>query len=85
MNPLFQMYGQQPAMAQPQMNSPLNRMQAVMQAMTNPAEFVRRNIPDLPAEISNNPTQILQYLQQTRHISNQQIQNLLNQNPYPYR
>lgn len=69
----------------PQFNNPIQKMQYMMQAMQNPAAFVKQHFPDIPAQIQNDPTQILQYLQQTRHISNQQIQNLLNQNPYPGR
>ena len=69
----------------PQAMNPVQKMQLMMQAMTNPAAFVRQAIPDIPAEIQNDPNQILQYLQQTRHISNQQIQDLINQNPYPSR
>ena len=67
---------------QPTPMNPLMKMQYMMQAMRNPAAFVRQAFPDIPVEIQNNPNQILQYLQQTRHISNQQIQNLINQNPY---
>lgn len=69
----------------PQTMNPAQKMNAIMQAMTNPAAFVKQCFPDIPAEIQNNPTQILSYLQQTRHISNDQIQNLINQNPYPGR
>ena len=65
--------------------NPIQKANAIMQAMQNPAAFVKQAIPDIPAEIQNNPTQILQYLQQTRHITNDQIQNLINQNPYPGR
>lgn len=65
--------------------NPIQKANALMQAMQNPAAFVKQAIPDIPAEIQNNPTQILQYLQQTRHITNNQIQNLINQNPYPGR
>lgn len=89
MNPLYNMVMSQ------QMNSgnavsyqamtPIQKANALMQAMQNPAAFVKQAFPDIPAEIQNNPNQILQYLQQTRHISNQQIQNLVNQNPYPGR
>ena len=87
MNPLYNMIMSQ------QMNSgnavsyqamtPMQKANAMMQAMQNPQAFVRQSIPDIPAEIQNNPIQILQYLQQTRGISNQQIQNLVNQYPYP--
>ena len=78
MNPLYDamMTNQSTSM------NPLMKMQYMVQAMRNPAAFVRQAFPDIPAEIQNNPNQILQYLQQTRHISNQQIQNLINQNPY---
>lgn len=90
MNPLYQMFnqGQQaPAMntsMNPQAMNPLQKMQYMMQAMTNPAAFVKQHFPDIPAQIQNNPTQILQYLQQTRNISNEQIQNLVNQYPRPF-
>lgn len=76
MNPLYNML-----MANQPMN-PMQKIQYMMQAMRDPAAFVRQAFPDIPPEIQNNPNQILQYLQQTRHISNQQIQNLINQNPY---
>ena len=66
------------------MMNPIQKANYIMQAMQNPAAFVRQAFPDIPAQIQNNPNQILQYLQQTRGISNQQIQDLLNQNPYPY-
>ena len=69
----------------PQAMNPAQKMNAIMQAMTNPAAFVKQYFPDIPAEIQNNPTQILSYLQQTRHISNDQIQQIINQNPYPGR
>ena len=87
MNPLYNMVmsgqmGQNQAIS-PQAMNPVQKMQYMLQAMTNPAAFVKQHFPDIPAEIQNNPNQILQYLQQTRHISNDQIQNLVNQNPYP--
>ena len=72
-------------MRTPQQMNPLQKMNYIMQAMQNPAAFVRQAFPDIPAQIQNDPNQILQYLQQTRHISNQQIQDLINQNPYPGR
>ena len=89
MNPLYNMIMSQ------QMNqgnavsyqamTPMQKANYMMQAMANPAAFVRQHFPDIPAEIQNNPNQILQYLQQTRHISNDQIQNLARQFPYPGR
>ena len=68
-----------------QFQNPMQRAQAIMQAMRNPAEFVRQNIPDLPSNIANDPGQILNFLQQTRGVTQQHIQQLLQQNPYPGR
>ena len=89
MTPLYNMYManqmRQGQAVSPQAMNPIQKMNLMMQALTNPAAFVRQAFPDIPAQIQNNPNQILQYLQQTRHISNEQIQNLLNQTPYPGR
>ena len=89
MNPLYQslMGGgmpmpQQPGFSGMKFQNPVQKMQYIMQAMQNPAAFVRQAIPDIPQEISNNPNQILQYLQQTRGISNEQIQQVANQIPH---
>lgn len=82
MNPLFQMYGgsQPQPVQQPVSNmNPLQRMQYIRQAMVNPAAFIKQRFPDIPDQITNNPNQILQYLQQTRGITNQQLQQLMNQ------
>ena len=84
MNPLFnQLMGQTPMQPQmsgtPVFNNPMQKMNYIMQAMTNPAAFVKNAFPDIPDQIQNNPNQILQYLQQTRNISNQQIQQLMGQ------
>ena len=58
----------------PMFQNPMQKMQYIMQAMTNPAAFVKRTFPDIPDGISNDPNQILGYLQQTRGITNEQIQ-----------
>jgi len=84
-NPLFAMFsgvGGQPApvfsgsggAGGPQFQNPMQKMQYIMQAMSNPAAFVRQHFPDIPEGIQNDPRQILGYLQQTRGISNQQVQ-----------
>lgn len=57
-----------------QFMNPMQKATYILQAMQNPAQFVKQQFPDIPDQIMNNPTQILQYLQQTRGISNQQIQ-----------
>jgi hypothetical protein len=63
-------------------NNPLQRLQQAYQAMSNPAAFVRNAFPDIPAQIQNDPNQILQYIQQTRNISPAQIKQLVSQYPY---
>ena len=55
-----------------------SRMAMAMQAMQNPVAFVKKAFPDIPPEIENDPNQFLRYLQQTRGITNQDIQNLMN-------
>ena len=68
-----------PAMSQ-NMN-PMQKMQKVMQAMQNPAAFVKQVFPDIPENIQNDGPRVLQYLQQTRNISNEQIQDIMKQIP----
>lgn len=64
----------------PQM-TPMQRANAVMQAMRNPMAFAMQQFPDIPKEIAGDPNQILQYLQRTRNISNQQLNNLMSRFP----
>lgn len=81
MNPLYQMLmGNQP---RPQMGlaSPIQKANAIMQALQNPAQFVRQQFPDIPDNIANDPNQILRYIQQTRNISNDQLSQIMNQFP----
>ena len=77
-NPFYQsvvgnaMQQSQPGFQKPQ--NPLQTMQMVMQAMQNPAGFVKQMFPDIPANIQNDPNQIFQYLNQTRgQVSQQQV------------
>ena len=53
------------------------KVNQIMQSVQNPAAFVKQQFPDIPDNILNNPKQILQYLQQTRNISNEQIQQMM--------
>lgn len=81
MNPLYNMLFGRPAQQSPQpmQQAPMNpfqRANAIMQAMRDPSTFVRQMIPDLPQEIANDPNKILQYLQETRGITNEQIQQI---------
>ena len=61
--------------------SPIQKMNTIMQAMRNPAQFVKQQFPDIPDAMMNDPNQVLQYLQQTRNISNDQLTQLMNQFP----
>lgn len=89
-NPLFDMYanaGNMPMQSPTNMISgmrfanPMQKMGYIMQAMTNPAAFVRSVFPNMPNEISNNPNQILQWMQQTQGVTQQDIRNAENQLP----
>lgn len=80
-NPLYQMLmsggfvpTQNAQQYMPPYANPLQNVNAIFQAMRNPVQFVRQAIPDLPQDIANDPNRILQYLQQTRGITNEQIQ-----------
>lgn len=53
------------------------KVNQIMQSMQNPAAFVKQQFPDIPDNILNDPNQILHYLQQTRNISNEQIQQMM--------
>lgn len=60
--------------------TPIQIMQYFLQAMTNPAAFMKQQFPDIPNNISNNPAQIFNYLQQTHSpVSNQQVQQAQHQ------
>ena len=59
-----------------QFMNPYQQMQQVMSAMNNPAAFLKQKFPDIPNEIMYDPNRILQYLQQTRGITNEDIQKV---------
>lgn len=86
-NPLYQHYfpnmgaGQFPqgtagsSFFPPVFRNPAERAQYIMQALMNPAAFVRQQFPDIPNNIQNDPSQIFNYLQRTRNpVSDQQVQ-----------
>jgi len=68
----------------PVFQNPIQKAAYIMQALTNPAAFVKRAFPDVPDGIANDPVQVRNYLMQSRGISEQQIQKMLNQYPNPY-
>lgn len=65
LNPLLNMMGA------------FQRANQIMQTIQNPAAFVKQQFPDVPDGIINDPNQVLQYLQQTRNISNEQLQSII--------
>lgn len=68
----------------PVFQNPIQKAMYIMQALTNPAAFVKKAFPDVPDGIVNDPVQVRNYLMQTRGISEQQIQQMMNQYPNPY-
>ena len=65
LNPLFNMMGA------------YQKVNQIMQSMQNYSAFVKQQFPDVPENILNDPNQILQYIQKTRNISNEQLQGML--------
>ena len=45
--------------------------------MHNPAAFMKQRFPDIPDEIMYDPNRVMQYLQKTRGITDQQIQQTM--------
>lgn len=79
MNPLYESLrgmtgGAAQSASPPVFNNPMQKMNYILQAMQNPAAFVKQYFPDIPNEIANDPGQILGYLQKTRGLTDQQIQ-----------
>lgn len=61
--------------------SPVQRMNMVMNAMTNPQQYVFGAFPDIPENIRNDPNAIYSYLQRTRGITDQDAQQIMDQIP----
>lgn len=72
-------YPQRPV---PQAN-PQNLMGAIAQAMQNPQAYAMQAFSDVPRELWANPERALQYIQQTRNISQADIQNMISSLPLP--
>lgn len=69
--------------ARPASMNPMQMMSSVMQAMQNPFGYLKQKFPDIPDELSNNPGGIMQYLQNTRNITDAEVQATANQIPWP--
>ena len=50
------------------------RMQQLAGAFQNPQQMVQRYFPDAPAEVQNDPNQLLQWMQQTGKVNPQMVQ-----------
>ena len=66
----------------PVFQNPLQKVNYIMQAMTNPAQFVKQHFPDIPDNILNDPNQVGQYLQQRFGAPSPQAQQFMRQNMY---
>ena len=57
-----------------QFQNPMQNVANILQAMMNPAAFVRQRFPDIPENLMNDPNQVFNYLQQTHgQVSQDQI------------
>ena len=80
-NPLYQMFSGMGAPSPSfsgnsgmQFQNPVQKMTFVMQAMANPAAFVKQQFPDIPENNQNDTNQVFNYLQQTRgQVSQEQV------------
>lgn len=81
MNPWYNRVTENIPSVQTSSLNPIQRFQYMAQALANPVAFVRQQFPDVPEELLTDPNRVLQYLQQTRGISNDQINQIVNQMP----
>ena len=82
--PAPQMQPQVPMMSGMRFQNPMQKMNYIMQAMRNPAAFVKQHLPNIPDQIANDPNQILQYMQQNMGVTQQDILNAQSQIPVGY-
>ena len=68
-------------MPRPMMNGPFGALQSVMQranqlagSLQNPQQMVQQYFPDAPAEVQNDPDQLIGWLQQTGRVTPQMVQ-----------
>ena len=88
-HPLQQYIPQQTTRQQPmqqmsqgmQFQNPVQKMNYIMQAMKNPAAFVKQNLPGIPDQIVNNPESVLQYMRKNYGVTDADIQQAASQIP----
>ena len=89
MNPLFKaiLGGSAPVQnmagqfTQPMMNGPLGALHGVMQrasqlaqTLQNPQQMIQQYFPNAPAEVRNDPDQMLNWMQQSGMVTPQMVQ-----------
>lgn len=72
--PMQQAPQQAPQMMGGGMPGIFGQMQQLAQQFQNPQNLVQRFFPDAPAEVSGDPGQLLQWMQQTGKVNPQMIQ-----------
>ena len=65
---------QTPQMPGGGMNGIFGQMQALASQFQNPQQLVNRFFPDAPAEVSGDPEQLVNWLQQSGRVSPQMVQ-----------
>ena len=67
----------------PQFANPLQKMSYIMQAMQNPAQFVREHVSGIPESAFNDPTGngVLNYMRQNMGVTQQDVMNAQSQIP----
>lgn len=54
--------------------NPMQRMNAIQQAMQNPSAFVRQALPNIPADVAADPNRVLMYMKQNCGLTDMDIQ-----------
>lgn len=74
---------QPPISGGPQFQNPVQKMKYILQAMQNPAQFVRQSIPNIPEEAFRDPTgnAVLSYMMNNMGVTQQDVQRVSGQIP----
>lgn len=64
--------------------NPMGMMGQISQAMQNPQSYAMQAFQDVPREMWNNPQQALQYIMQTRGLTQADIQRMIGSLPIPH-
>lgn len=63
--------------------NPAVMMGQIVQAMRNPSVYAMQAFSDVPKEMWNDPERALQYIMQTRGLTQADIQNMVSSLPIP--